>query len=200
MKKIATMITLLLLALGMPTEAQTAKQVLDKAAAIVGRKGGASANFCITSGKHGGVSGTIAIKGNKFHATTPEAIIWYNGKTQWTYLNNTEEVNISTPTEAQQVSMNPYKFITMYKSGYFLNMKKNGSDFEVHMKAQNPSRSVQEMYVTVNSKYLPTKIRMRQGKEWTTITISNFQAKDQSDASFQFNSKDFPSAEVIDLR
>ncbi|EFI71442.1 conserved hypothetical protein [Segatella baroniae B14] len=41
---------------------------------------------------------------------------------------------------------------------------------------------------------------MRQNKDWTTISITNFQPKNQPDQIFSFNSKDFPSAEVIDLR
>lgn len=200
MKKLQTLITIMLLAWMMPAQAQTARQVLDKAAANVNRKGGASANFSITSGKHGGTRGTIAIKGAKFRATTPEAIVWYNGKTQWTYMKKTEEVNVSTPSQSQQASMNPYLFITMYKKGYNLSMTKSKGNYEVHMKAQNASRSVQEMYITVNSKFLPTRVKMKHGKEWMTINITNFQAKNQSDAIFQFNSKDFPSAEVIDLR
>ena len=90
--------------------AAEARKVLDKTAAIVGRSGGASANFTMSSGKYGNTSGTIAIKGNKFHATTPQAVVWYNGKTQWSYMKKTDEVNISNPNEAQQMSMNPYNF------------------------------------------------------------------------------------------
>jgi hypothetical protein len=41
---------------------------------------------------------------------------------------------------------------------------------------------------------------MLQGKKWTTFDISNLKALNINDATFQFNSKDFPSAEVIDLR
>ena len=70
--------------------AAEARKVLDKTAAIVGRSGGASANFTMSSGKYGNTSGTIAIKGNKFHATTPQAVVWYNGKTQWSYMKKTE--------------------------------------------------------------------------------------------------------------
>lgn len=180
--------------------AAEARKVLDKTAAIVGRSGGASAQFTMSSGKYGNTSGAISIKGNKFHASTPQAIVWYNGKTQWTYMKKTDEVNISTPNEAQQMSMNPYKFITMYKSGYTLSMKTNGSNKEIHMVAQNKNRSIPELYITVNSKYLPTQIKMRQGSQWSTITISNFQAKNLSDATFVFNAKEYPSAELIDLR
>jgi len=36
--------------------------------------------------------------------------------------------------------------------------------------------------------------------KWTTIMISNFRASNLSDSMFSFNSKDFPEAEIIDLR
>ena len=41
---------------------------------------------------------------------------------------------------------------------------------------------------------------MRNDKGWTTITLSGFQTKNLSDSQFRFNSKEHPSAEVIDLR
>ena len=77
--------------------------------------------------------------------------------------------------------------------------KKNGS-FIVHLTATD-KRSIQEMYITINPKsYIPSQIRMRQQKGWTTITISGFKQSKLSDGMFRFNSKDFPNAEVIDLR
>ena len=57
------------------------------------------------------------------------------------------------------------------------------------------------MYITVNkSTYVPTQVKMRQSSGWTTIKISNFKATKLSDSMFRFNSKDYPHAEVIDLR
>lgn len=41
---------------------------------------------------------------------------------------------------------------------------------------------------------------MRQGKTWSTIKVSNFKARSIPNSSFAFNAKEFPSAEVIDLR
>ena len=55
--------------------AQTAQQVLDKTAKVIGNKSGASANFSMSSPKYGSASGTIAIKGNKFNARTAQAKI-----------------------------------------------------------------------------------------------------------------------------
>ena len=182
-------------------KATQARKVLDKTASIIGRKGGASANFKISSAKIGSTTGTIAIKGNKFHARTPQAIVWFDGKTQWSYMKSTEEVNVTTPNEAQQIAMNPYQFINIYKKGYKLGMTTTANAYNVHLTAQNTSRSAQELYITIDKKtYRPTQVKMREGKTWTTIAISNFQAKDQADGVFVFRSKDFPDAEVIDLR
>ena len=178
-----------------------AKQILDKTAAVLSRKGGASASFQLSNTKMGKVSGTIAIKGNKFHAATPQAIVWFNGKTQWTYLKKTEEVNVTTPTQAQQMMMNPYTFINIYKTGYVMTASTASNSYEVHLKAQNNKRTIQEMYITVDKKtYVPLTVKMRQQKAWTTISISNFKGVNQPASLFVFNSKEFPGAEVVDLR
>lgn len=183
------------------TFAQTAQQVLDKTAKIIGNKSGASANFQMSSPKYGSATGTIAIKGNKFHARTGQATVWYNGKTQWTYMKSTNEVNVSNPTQAQQMSMNPYTFINIYKTGYTSSLKSSGSNYEVRLVAQNKKRTVQELVLTINKKsYIPSQIKMRQGNTWSTITVSNFRAKSVPNSTFVFNSKDFPKAEIIDLR
>lgn len=176
-----------------------ARKILDKTASIIGRKGGAVANFSI-SGKYGNSSGTIAIKRNKFNAKTPQAIVWYDGKTQWTYMKKNQEVNVSTPTEAQQQSMNPYKFISIYKNGFKLGMKNVSEGWQIHLYATNQKRTIKEMYIVVGKNYLPKTIRMRQSNGWTTIKVTNFKAKNLADTMFRFNAKDFPNAEVIDLR
>lgn len=179
--------------------ATQARKILDKTASIIGRKGGAVANFSI-SGKYGNSSGTIAIKGNKFNAKTPQAIVWYDGNTQWTYMKKNQEVNVSTPTEAQQQSMNPYKFISIYKNGFKLGMKNVSEGWQIHLYATNQKRTIKEMYIVVGKNYLPKTIRMRQSNGWTTIKVTNFKAKNLADTMFRFNAKDFPNAEVIDLR
>ena len=202
MNKIALISLMMLITLCVSAQnAAQAVKILDKTASVVGRKGGASANFSVSGKSLGAASGTIAIKGNKFYAHTPKTTVWFNGKTQWTYMNTTNEVNVTNPNEAKQAQMNPYKFITIYKTGYDLSMKSVGSSYQIHMTAQNKQRSLQELYITINKKsYNPTSVRMLQGKNWTTINISNFKAKNQSNNIFSFNSKDYPKAEIIDLR
>lgn len=201
MKKTLLLNMLLLFCMGVFAQnSQQAMKVLNKTAAVVGRKGGAQADFTVSGKKTGTQTGTIAIKGNMFQARTKKAIIWYNGKTQWSYLKMTNEVNISTPNEAKRMSMNPYTFILMYKNGYNLSMTTKGGNYVVHMVAQNKKRSVPEAYITISKSYKPSVVRMRQGNDWTTIYVNNFVAKNQPNSKFSFNAKDFPKADVIDLR
>ena len=41
---------------------------------------------------------------------------------------------------------------------------------------------------------------MRQRSKWNTITISEINTGKLSDNIFKFNKKDYPTAEIIDLR
>lgn len=178
-----------------------ARAILDKTSKVIGHKSGVSAAFTLNNPTTGNVSGTIAVKGGKFNARTPQAIVWFNGKTQWTYMKKTQEVNVTTPTQAQQMTMNPYTFINLYKTGYNMTLTQNAQSYEVHLTAQNKKRTVQELYISINKKsYVPSRIKMRQNSTWSTITVSNFKAKNQPNSVFTFNQKDFPQAEVIDLR
>lgn len=178
---------------------QTAQQVLDKTAAVVSHKGGVQASFTISSQQYGSTSGTIAIKGRMFHANTKEAAVWFDGKTQWTYVRQNDEVNVNTPTQADLQAINPYHFIYLYKQGYTTTMTTSGNNYVVTLKGKG--KGISEMVITINKKtYVPSQIRMLQNKQWSTITVSNFKVAKFADSVFRFNSKSYPNAEIIDLR
>ena len=198
MKKICFLIAATLFCAA--TYAQTAKSVLDKAAAHITVKEGVKANFKMT-GSMGNTSGSILIKGKKFHATTPVATVWFDGKTQWTYMKNNEEVNVSTPTEAQLQAINPYNFINLYKQGYECTLNKTGKSFIVHLVGTSGHKSIKELFVTIDKQsYQPTQVKMLTGKKWTIFDITELKKEHIADSQFRFNPKDFPQAEVIDLR
>lgn len=199
MKKI--IFALLLVMVCATSFAQTAKQVLDKTANAVSNPNGISADFRMSGGM-GNISGSIAVKGKKFQATTSVATVWFDGKTMWTYMKKNEEVNITTPNDTQLQKINPYNFINLYKKGYDITMNQSSTAYTVHLTAQaQNSNNIKEMFITVDKKsYHPTQVKMLQGTKWTTFDINNLKAQTLADNMFTFNSKDFPSAEVIDLR
>lgn len=181
--------------------AQTnAKEVLDKCAATLSVKDGVRASFTIESAQQN-LSGEIAVKGNKFYATTPLATMWFDGKTQWTYLKKNDEVSVTNPTESQLQAINPYNFIHMYKKGYKYTMNASANAYTVHLTAEKTQQKVAEMFITVDKKsYAPTQVKMLTNNKWTTFHIRDLKPAKLQDSQFRFNAKDFPSAEVIDLR
>lgn len=193
------MIALLLVCAG--AQAESAKRILDKAAASVSNPGGVQAHFQIISKQFGSTSGEIAVKGRKFHATTSGATTWFDGKTQYTYMKGNDEVNMSNPTDAELQAINPYNFINIYKKGYKLSSKKVQNSYEVHLIPTDKGRKIQEMYIIVDKdSYHPTHVKMKQNDKWSTIIISQLKTTTLDDNIFVFNAKDFPTAEIIDLR
>ena len=200
MKKIVFAL-MLMLGVTVASYAQTAKQVLDKCAATISSKDGVKADFTMQSAQYGNHSGKIAVKGKMFHATTSAATMWFDGKTLWTYMAKNEEVNVTSPSEAQLQVLNPDNFINMYKKGFTYTMTQTDKVYNVHLTASDKTKRVPEMFITVDKATShPAEVKLLQKQKWTTFTIENLQTTKLADAEFRFNSKDFPSAEVIDLR
>lgn len=179
---------------------QSAQSVLDKAAATVNLKEGVTANYKM-QGSRGNTSGTIAIKGRKFFATSGVADIWFDGTTQWTYMKGNDEVNVTTPTESQLQLINPYNFITLYKKGYASTMNTTANQYIVHLTATQKDQRIKELFVTIDkTTYHPVQIRLLQNAKWIQFDISGLKKANLQDSQFRFNAKDFPQAEIIDLR
>lgn len=177
--------------------AQTAKQVLDKTAAALSNKGGITASFTIKNGP----SGTISVKGRKFQATTPQGIVWFDGKTQWTLVKQNGEVSVSNPSAAELQAINPYNFIHLYQKGYKAELKDVGNLYQIHLVATSSKQGIGEMFIRVDKKtYAPTILSMREGKRWNTITVGSFSKANLPDSFFTFPAKDYPQAEIVDLR
>ena len=180
---------------------QTAREVLDRCAAKVSAPDGVQAQFTMTSAQYGQASGTISVKGRKFCASTDVTTMWFDGTTLWTYVKQNEEVNVTTPSEQQLELLNPYNFINMYKNGFNTTMTTTAQSYVVHLTAQNPQRKVQELFITINKgNNTPTEVKLLQNQKWTTFTIGQLKTTALPDATFRFNSADFPNAEVVDLR
>ena len=76
-----------------------------------------------------------------------------------------------------------------------------GASYEVHLKPKDKRNKIQEMYIIVDMKtYSPTHVKMRQNGKWSVILISGLKSTSLSDEMFHFSAKDFPKAEIIDLR
>lgn len=198
MKKILTLFFALC---ALTLSAQTAKSVLDKTAALCSQ-GAVQAKFNAKA-PQGSSSGTIVAQGKCFTLQSNSASIWFDGKTEWSLISGSDEVNLSEPTAKEVAAMNPMNFVNLYKSGYKSSLKTVGSNYEVHLTATSKSKPIKEMYVYVDkATSKPKTIKLRtKAKDWTVITVSSFQTLPKKSPSyFKFSAKDHPSLHIIDLR
>ncbi|MCF2708363.1 LolA-like putative outer membrane lipoprotein chaperone [Bacteroides pyogenes] len=203
--------------LSLPVAAQQrqsqAKTVLDNAAEAFRKAGGVQAEFAVKTYNNGQLEsfsdGLIRLKGEKFLLKTSEATTWFDGTTQWSYMDGSDEVNISNPTQEELQSINPYALLYSYRKGFSYALGKvadfHGKPvFEVILTATDRKQSFSRivLYVARNT-YQPVFISLQQpgAKNRSEITVTAYQiGKKYADADFVFDKKKFPKVEIIDLR
>lgn len=214
MRKYIFSVLIALLSLPVVAQQQSqAKAVLDKTAEAFQKVGGVRAEFTIKAIANGLVegaeNGTIQLKGEKFVLKTSEVITWFDGKTQWSYVMRNDEVNVSNPTQEELQQINPYTFLYMYQKGFSYRLGtvktfQGKAVWEVILTAKNKKQELESMilYVTKDS-YEPLYILLQQRGQNTRneITITGYQTHlNYADDVFAFDRKQYPDAEVIDLR
>ena len=65
------------------------------------------------------ITGSVILSKDSYKLDLPDNIIWYNGKTSWSYLPAEREVTITEPDkDDDSFQSRPSSIFTMYKSGY----------------------------------------------------------------------------------
>ena len=107
MKRLLTLWMLALLPYCLSAQGDAkAGEVLDKVWESISETNGIRIDFGGTE------NGFLLLKGEKFYLNNGSIQSWYDGQTQWSYVADTEEVNISHPTPEELQGINPY-FILM---------------------------------------------------------------------------------------
>ncbi len=212
MKKIIS--ALLFLGLVLHVSAQDAKSILDKASSAFLQNGGVKAEFTIrnVNKKQKASSfvqtGKAAIKGNKFKIESSEGVTWFDGKTQWTYVKDNNEVNVSNPDGEELASVSPISILNLYKSGFSLSNKgvatENGRGvYKIEMKPQKKNATVNRYLIMIDKQtsVISSIVLESKNGNLTTISISKYQSGQTfADKTFVFDKKDYPKAEIVDLR
>ena len=120
-------------------ENNEARQLLDRVADTFRQAGGVEIAFEVRA-PEGTSEGRIRLKGEKFRLDTEGITTWFDGRTQWTYLENSDEVNVSEPTAEELQSINPYAWLAVYKDGYTLKMGEQ-ADARLHKVVMTPAEA-----------------------------------------------------------
>ena len=210
MKIKSLLFTFWMLCLVFPMVAQQpdARDILDRAADAFRREGGIKITFSVRA-PEGNSNGSIRLKGDKFLLETEGVTTWFDGRTQWSYLASSDEVNVSEPAPEELQSINPYSWLSLYNQDYKLKVVKvgNASDdttYKVVMTATKRSQDKQcvILYIEKGS-FRPLKLStvQRGSKDAVIVFINSYQTgKNYDDSLFVFDKQAYPTAEIVDLR
>ena len=153
-----------------------------------------------------GEKGILCMKGDKFYLDCAGIQTWYNGKTQWSYVEANEEVNISTPTIEELQQINPYLLMKSYDNEYHYkyigNRMTNGNQvYEIILFPQK-KQDITSITLFISTEYIPLYIKVEQNNQAPVeFKVTNFQhSKHLTDDFFIFDRNKYPDAEMIDLR
>ena len=201
MKKLLTlwMLSLLPFCINAQTDAKAA-EVLDKALVGLSDNNGIRVVF------EGSENGFLLLKGEKFYLNNGNIQSWYDGKVQWSYIADTEEVNISHPTPEELRGINPYLILKNYKTDYNYayqgQVMRKGVKGHIIVLTSRQANNPTSVSVFISKTFQPLSIKIEQnGQTVSDINVTSIQSNQHlEDGMFRFNKSLYPNAEIIDLR
>lgn len=144
-------------------------------------------------------SGEITLKGNKFHITLAGNETKFDGKIQWMFVSEFNEVSITEPTAEELKEISPLAMIEYYVSKDRIS---EGEDGEINFYPTEPKESEYfRIELRINKSNLPSKlvIYQKNGDKITLVWDSLNKTK-VDDSYFYFDTTKYPNVEVNDLR
>lgn len=150
-------------------------------------------------------SGSFTMKGNKFVLEMDQLKAWFDGKTQWSYMVDNNEVSITEPTDKELGETNPMALLSNYKAKFGIRFSKTKSAqnhiIEMIPKVKNDDFSKVEVSLNkANGNLSSIKISDKKGKT-TNLIVTNFQKGIRvADNIFTFDKSKYKGVLINDLR
>lgn len=192
---------------------QQAVQLLDRAALVYNQSSGVSIAFNVTTqmpnqSQQDSMEGTIDMQGERFVLVTSSMHTFFNGSTQWVYMDAADELNISNPSMEELESINPMLLLKNYNKGYTIVSNKDvtrANGTKVASIKLTPRQQGEVLFVEIQlDKQTAFPVQMTlsmQNDIQMVVAITNIKMDKKYPANyFTFNASDYPGVEIIDLR
>ena len=186
-----------------------ATELLDKVVAKYNASKGISARFSIENKNaqnqvSGRTSGTLKMQGQCFTLKSQDMMIWYDGKNQWAFMPSSNEVNLSIPSRDEIQEVNPYMILKSYKKEFksLYKGKSNGLErVELIPLQKNVGIKNILLEIDVTRLYPVSIVVFNSNKTSLNIHVTEYQTGlNFKNSEFVFDERQFPEAEIIDLR
>ncbi len=149
--------------------------------------------------------GTFILKANKFVIEMEGVKVWFDGKTQWAYMSQSNEVSINEPDNTELQQLNPIALLSDFKSKSKVQFsrQKSTTNYVVELIPKVKNKDFAKVVVQTNKANgnLVSIIILNNDKSQIKLSISNIQKGVQfKDASFTFDKSLYKGVTINDLR
>tara|TARA_B100000886_G_scaffold333643_1_gene288030 strand:- start:2838 stop:3455 length:618 start_codon:yes stop_codon:yes gene_type:complete len=147
-------------------------------------------------------SGTLYLKDDAYRLELESQIIICDGETNWIYLTDDKEVNI-TEIDDDENEFNPSKIFTIYENGYtYKFVKEDGKNYQIDLfpEESGPFTKV-ELFINKSKMQISSFTMIdKQGSHFKYIIDTFVTNKEMKNDFFMFNTADYNDIDIIDLR
>lgn len=151
-------------------------------------------------------TGVFTLKGNKFVLEMDAMKAWFDGKTQWAYVQQNNEVSITEPTVKELSETNPMAILSGFKSTCVIRFStklKSAQNYCIEMIPKVKNNDITKIDVQINKtngNLFSIKLINKNGSS-SLLTLSNFQKGiNVADNIFIFNAAKHKGVTLNDLR
>lgn len=151
--------------------------------------------------------GTIIIQGSKYLLSITGFEIISDGKTNWTYMTDANEVSITDATSDEGLGINTAKIFTIYNQGFknsYLGESLSNNK-QVHKIELLPTtaKEFKKIILEIDKTNSQITSAVIYGADNITYTISIGKmdtTKKYPESTFTYNKSKYPNAEIVDMR
>ncbi len=181
----------------------TAASILSAMRAKMSAAPSVDAVFTI-NGSSSSVQGSLILSGAKYAMTTPQMSVWFDGKTQYTLLAGSDEVNVTEPDADELMESNPFAILSAHQDYYTARRLPDRKGCRrVELVPRDRNSAVGSFVILVNSTTgwpAALEVHFDDGREIEVIIDAISAGKARSNATFSFDASRYPACEIIDLR
>lgn len=148
-------------------------------------------------------NGLLCVSDGSRYAMLLDALrVWCDGKKQWNYMQQTNEIYITSADSEEAQNFSPVYLMELYKKGYSCLLEENGGCSTITLTAENEETSPDRVVVRLNNATMrPERLELYiKGQGHCVIGILGYEnGVELDDAFFRCPLNEYPDTEIIDM-
>ncbi|MGB5988806.1 MAG: outer membrane lipoprotein carrier protein LolA [Marinifilaceae bacterium] len=211
-KTILLSIALLLVSMSFAQKDKKAEAILSKVSATYKAYNSFRVNFSLTMyNKEEFINdesmGSADIKNDMYKISIMGVDTYFDGKTRYSYLIDSEEINITEPDQEDSELANPAKIFDLYKTGFNYSIVKQYKSAEANLVEIKlipiKEKDYSHVVLVINKDKSNVISFTTVGKDGNDVILKMIKLEIKhsfENSHFMLNLKKYPDAEVIDMR